>query len=233
MSDGDVSSQVAWLLILATVALVVLLAAWWVFAVVVLLGAVLSWLWKRRKVGPNEFGAGWADSHRSGTTHPSESALWPSLWLVGLRCKRSSAGTIRLFQAWASCVFLPGSSRWRGFPGMQSPKGRRAYPLVAIAGPLPVGSGAGRLDPRPGGQNIQPLYDHWLAVGIGRLGRTLVPSSRWSRVGIHGLPAPGAIEGGKTLVPSHEPLSNDVPGRLRRRWSERLAELHRTSMGTG
>jgi hypothetical protein len=109
------------------------------------------------------------------------------------------------------------------FTAMQSPQsGLRVYPLVAITGPL--SSGLAMLAVWVlvlGGQNIHDPHDHWLAMtsvpfaiaivlvatGIGRLGRTLVPVSARSRVGIDALLTPEAVDVGRERAMSINPYS--------------------------
>ena len=224
LSDGDGAAHLSWLLVLATVALVVLLVAWWVFVAVAIVGAVLSWLWKRWRYGPGEPGYAWKRRL---------APLWhyPFIGVGSLAASLGGAAAVHEIVRGANsglpslvllCV-LARSLSMAWFPWPRAPLvGLRVFPLVAITGPL--SSLLGMLAVWVlvlGGQMLGQPHNRWLAMTlvpvaisvtlfatlIGRLGRTLVLGSRRSRLGIDKLPSPDAIERGKRLVLSQDPLS--------------------------
>ncbi|HUY10011.1 MAG TPA: hypothetical protein VMW80_11320 [Candidatus Dormibacteraeota bacterium] len=211
MSEGDGAAQLAWMLMVATVALVVLLAVWWVFAGVVLVGAVLSWLWRRRNDGPGESGQArkrrlaplwhypFVGTGSVGASLVGATAIHEIIRGVGPALP--SLGVLLVLARSLSMAWFPAE------PAEHS--GFRVYPLVVITGPLSSGLGMMAVWVLVlGGQTIHHPDDHWLAMtsvppaitivqaatGIGRLGRTLVPASAPFRVSIEALLTPEAVD---------------------------------------
>ncbi len=219
MGRGDGFGEgFASLILVAGVVAILVLVAWWVFAIVCISGALLGWLWGMWKAdGPGEAERAWRRRFAS---------LWhyPFIGVGSVIVSMAGATAVHEIVRGADsalpllvlvCVLARSlSMAWFPRPRAQF-VGLRGFPWVAVTGPL--SSVLGMLAVWVlvlGGQTMGHAHDHWLAMtsvpgaiaitllatGIGRLGRTLVPRSARFRLDILALLPPEAVAIGRDLA---------------------------------
>ncbi len=229
MGRGDgIGEEFAFLILVAGVVAILMLVAWWVFCIVCISGALLGWVWGMWKGdGPGEVERAWRRRF---------APLWPYPFIGVGSVIASMAGAVAVHEivrgadpALPVLVLFGVLARSLSMAWFPKPRARlvglRVFPWVAVAGPL--SSALGMLAVWIlvlGGQTMGQAHNYWLAMtsvpaaiaitlvatGIGRLGRTLVPSSASFRADILALLAPEAVAIGRDLAlwrnPHHQGL---------------------------
>jgi len=229
VGSGDgFGEEFAFLILVAGVVVVLVLVAWWVFCIVCISGALLGWVWGMWKGdGPGEVERAWRRRF---------APLWHYPFIGVGSVIASMAGAVAVHEivrgadpAFPVLVLFGVLARSLSMAWFPRPRARlvglRVFPWVAVAGPL--SSALGMLAVWIlvlGGQTMGHAHDHWLAMtsvpgaiaitllatGIGRLGRTLVPSSASFRADILALLVPEAVAIGRDLAlwrnPHHQGL---------------------------
>lgn len=224
MGRGDgIGEEFAFLIVMAGVVVILVLVAWWVFAIVCVSGALMRWLWGLWKGdGPGHAGRAWR-------------RRFAPLWhypLIGVGSVIASmAGAVAVHEIVRGAdlalpllvlVFVLARSfsmAWFPHPRAQL-VGLRVFPWVSVTGPLSTALGMLAVWVMVlGGQTVGLAHDRWLAMtsvpgaiaitllatGIGRLGRTLVPSSGRFRLDILPLLTPEAVAIGRDLALRRNP----------------------------
>ncbi len=219
MGGGDgVGEEFAFLILVAGVVVILVLVAWWVFAIVCLSGASMRWLWGLWKGdGPGHAGLAWRRRF---------APLWHYPFIGVGSVIASMAGAVAVHEIVRGAdpalpllvlVFvLARSFSMAWFPRHRTQfVGLRVFPWVAVTGPLSTALGMLAVWVMVlGGQTVGHANYHWLAMTsvpgaigitllatwIGRLGRTLVPSSGRFRLDILALLTPEAVAIGRDLA---------------------------------
>ena len=219
MGGGDgVGEEFAFLILVAGVVVILVLVAWWVFAIVCISGALMGWLWGMWKGdGPGHAGRTWRRRFAS---------LWHYPFIGVGSVIASMAGAVAVHEIVRGAdpalpllvlvLILARSLSMAWFPHPRTQLvGLRVFPWVAVTGPLSTALGMLAVWVMVlGGQTVGHAHDHWLAMTsvpgaiaitllatvIGRLGRTLVPSSGRFRLDTLGLLAPEAVAIGRDLA---------------------------------
>lgn len=229
MDRGEgIGEELAFLILVAGVVAVIVLVAWWVFAIVCISGALLGWLWGMWKGdGPGEVERAWRRRC---------APLWHYPFVGAGSVVASLAGAVAVHEivrgfdpALPILVLVFVLIRSLSMAWFPQPRARlaglRVFPWVAVTGPL--SSALGMLAVWVlvlGGQTVGHAHDHWLAMtsvpgaiaitlvatGIGRLGRTLVPSSASFRADILALLAPEAVAIGRDLALWRNPYQSGL-----------------------
>ncbi|MHB8332044.1 MAG: hypothetical protein ACYDEA_07600 [Candidatus Dormibacteria bacterium] len=219
MGRGDgIGEEFAFLILVAGIVAVIVLVAWWLVAIVCITGALLGWLWGMWKGdGPGEAERAWRRRC---------APIWHYPFIGVGSVIASLAGAVAVHEIVRGAdpalpllvlVFVLARSismAWFPRPRAQL-VGLRVFPWVAVTGPLSSALGMTAVWVLVlGGQTMGHAHDHWLAMtsvpgaititllatGVGRLGRTLVPSSARFRLHILALLAPEAVAIGRDLA---------------------------------
>ncbi|MHB8332167.1 MAG: hypothetical protein ACYDEA_08220 [Candidatus Dormibacteria bacterium] len=204
----------AYLLMVVGIAAILLIAIWWVVAIITIAGSILWWVWNvLRDDQPGEFGYAlkrWLAPRWHYPFIGVGSALASVFGADAIHELVRGSNTALSIVILIIVVARSISMAWFPWPRTH-PSGLRVYPWVALTGPLSSAIGmAGVWIMVIGGQTTGPVHNHayWVAMSaapaailimilsaaVGRIGRIWVPSSAPNRTDIDkllALAAPG------------------------------------------